>query len=204
MGVVIVNVNEQIIKEFNLKSDKGAFVTGVNLGSPADLGGLQPYDVVVEMNGQTVEDARDMTSKVADTKVGQTINLKVIREGKPQNLAIKILERNDEQLATVQQKQKVAPKGTQVPVLGIEISDLNGILNQQLRLPTGTKGVVIVSVKANGVADQAGLQPGDIILDVNKKPVKTVQDALSKFSKKSNSLRISRGGQTLLFFMDAE
>lgn len=205
MGVTIINLNEQMVKEFGLKSENGAFVTGVAQDSPADRGGVQPYDVIVAVNGQEVDGAREVTNKVTETKAGETINLKVLREGKVLNLQVKVTERNEEALAARGGQPQKAPKGTLAPFgLGIEMTDLNPVLNQQLGIPGNIKGIIITSIKPNSIGDQAGLQPGDVVLDVNRKPVKTVKDAMKLFKKDRNSLRISRGGEEMFFFMDGE
>ncbi|MBK9295104.1 MAG: Do family serine endopeptidase [Oligoflexia bacterium] len=203
LGVTINNINEKMVEEFGLKTDKGALVLGVAQGSPADKAGIEPYDVIVAINGREVEDAREITNKITETKSGETINLKIIREAKPIDVKVRVVERNDAALA--QSPQKIAPKGVAAPYgIGLEILDLNAVLNQQLGLPPQIKGVIITSIKPGSVADEAGLSAGDIILDVNKKPVRSAREALKLFKKSRNSLRISRSGMEMFFFMDSK
>src|SRR5205823_2175300 len=83
LGVGINNIDERMVKQFNLKSDRGAIVLSVSPGSPADVAGIRPYDVILKYNGKEIDGARGLTNLVADTPVGETGILSIIREGKP-------------------------------------------------------------------------------------------------------------------------
>jgi len=211
LGVVLQDVNERMAKQFKISADKGAFVVNVAPGSPAAKGGIEPYDVIVEFNGKEIESSKSLTNSVAETPIGSSVKIKVIREGKSKTLTIKIVERSDE----IAQKGKGAgPRddketpGTTAPSqFGFTFDDLTPDLAEQLQLESPAKGVVIVEVKPGSLADQAGIQVGDIILDINRIAVKNSKDA-EKLLKKSKggtvAFRILRGQITMLVFMEAD
>ncbi|MDZ4676382.1 MAG: Do family serine endopeptidase [Oligoflexia bacterium] len=205
-GVAISNIDERVMKQFNLKSDRGALIVNVSPGSPAERGGIEPYDIVTEFNGKEIENAKSLTNAVGETPVGQTAKVKVFRDGKTTNLTIKTTERPDEEsVAQESPRAPRLPKGMTAPYnLGMMLADLNPTIARQLQLQDAPKrGVVVTGTQDGGLADQAGLEIGDIILDVNKKRALSAREALKNIKPGVNSLRVLRGQVTLLIFMEA-
>jgi serine protease Do len=145
---------------------------------------------------------------VAEAKVGDSARVKLLREGKPVDLSVKVMERPGEVTAASPRRQRETPPGgVDTPFnLGLGVADLTPTIARELRLGPDApkKGVVVVSVRPGGLAEQAGMEIGDVILDINKKPVKSAREAASAIKQGPNSFRILRGGSTILVFMDAK
>jgi len=208
LGVGIANVDEKMIKQFRLQTDHGAIVLSVSPGSPADKAGIRNYDIITSINGKELDGARDLTNIVAEAAVGSMISINLIREGRAVTTKAKITERPDE-IAQAQgagdNSDRMAGPGINAPYnLGMTMADLSPQLARDLELQDApAHGAVITGVKQNSLSDQAGLQAGDIILDINKKPVRTAKEASKNLKKGANSLRILRGQTTLIVFMDS-
>ncbi len=212
LGVTIADVDEKTAKEFHIKGEKGAFVTGIAAGSPAEVAGIQPYDAIIIFNGKEVENARQLMNSVSDTKTGDVATAQVVRNGKIVKLTIKIAEKSEGGLIAASAKQRQRPKGYRVQNVGVEIMDMNPAIARELNLPPLIKrGVVIIDIEQGSLAEQAGLHPGDIILDINKTPVTSASDAIKVFQKDfkkgsggMRNLRVMRGANTMVVFMEID
>ena len=209
LGVGINTIDDRMVKEFKLKSDQGVIVLKIEPGSPAARAGLHEYDIITAVNGKEVNDARDLTNTVAETAVGNSLTLSVIRDGKSLTIKAKVAERPDEIAQGGpgdSDDDDRGPRGLNAPFnLGMSLADLTPQVARQLEMQDGpARGVVIVSVKQNGLADQAGLQVGDVILDVNRHPIRTAKEANKVLKHGTNSLRILRGTATLIVFMETK
>lgn len=160
-----------------LKDKKGALVNDVTPGGPAEKAGIKRYDVIVEVNGQKINDPNDLRFKVADIQPGTKVNIKVIRDGKEQNFTVTVeeLEQSDTQ---------VRPTGSDKD-LGFTVRELTPSLARRYGLKT-QRGLIISDVKDYSEAAKKGLTEGDIILEVNRQSVETTDD-LDRILKKVES-----------------
>jgi serine protease Do len=188
IGVSITPITEEDKDAFKLKDKKGALVNEVNPGGPADKAGVKQYDVIVEVNGEKVNDNNDLKLKVADIEPGKKINLKVIRDGKEQMLAVTV-----EELEPAEAKAKVQSSDKD---LGFSVRELNPNLARRLGIKT-QRGLIITDVKDHSEAARKGLAPDDIILEVNRQPVETVDD-FNRILKKTQS------GQAIILLVRQE
>ncbi len=169
LGVVIQDVTPQLAEIYGLEKPEGAVVTEVQDGSPADKGGLKEEDIIIEFNGQKIRNRFDLSSKVANTEPGTTVKIKVLRDGKEKTLKVKLGEYPEEEAVVAKaQEYKVD--------LGFKVKDLTPDIRNQLDIPDDVEGVVVTSVRRGSRAFLAGLRRGDVILKVNRKPVKDVDD----------------------------
>ncbi|MGD2245860.1 MAG: Do family serine endopeptidase [Candidatus Aminicenantes bacterium] len=161
------DLDDDLMKLLNLKSKNGALINSVEPGTPADKAGLKHYDVIVEINGQPVENKNDLLFKIADFAPGTKVDLKIIRDGKEQNISVKLAELKDEksQETDVQEQDDI----------GYTVEDLTSSLVRRYGYKT-QQGVVIMKVSKYSEAEEEGLQPGDIILELNRQPVSSVRD----------------------------
>lgn len=169
LGVNIQNVNPDIAKYYELKDEKGVFVMDVVPGDPADEGGIKPKDVIVEFNGEKIEDARDLTNTVADTEVGSKVNVKVRRNGRLKSLNVTIAQKGDGSEA-----ESLDNKDTDSEI-GIGLAELSEELVKRRNLRS-SEGVMVTSVAPDSKADKAGLKPGDIIEEINHRKITSKQD----------------------------
>ena len=168
LGVSIQAVTPELAKALRLPKQEGALVAQVLPDSPAVQAGLQAGDVIVSYNGQAIAKVGELTRLVAGTPIGQPASLQVLREGKPLTLTAQVAE-----MPGAQQLAATAHPARER--LGLAVQPLTPALAKQLGVPE-TRGLVVAGVKDGSPAAEAGIQPGDVIVKVNRKPVKTVAD----------------------------
>jgi serine protease Do len=191
LGVGIQKITPELAKSFGLKDEKGALVSQVAKGGPADKGGIETGDVIVEFDGKKVADMNDLPRVVASTPVGKTVPVKVLRGGNVVDREVKIAE--------MEQKEEVANVSTRKP-LGMTVQNITPEIARGLGLKTET-GVVVASVVPGSPAAKADIRSGDVIQQVNKKPVKDVEDFKQKIENAKDQetilLLIQRGESSL-------
>jgi len=167
LGVGILPVTDDIKKSLKLSSKRGALVASVEPGFPAEKAGLERYDVIIEVNGQPIEDENDLRFKVADIEPGTKVNVKVIRDGKEKSFAVKITEKEPEE-----EIEPAAPSGKDI---GISVTAMTPRLAQRYGYRT-QQGLLITQVRKYSEAERNGTRAGDIILEVNRKDIASIRD----------------------------
>jgi serine protease Do len=192
LGVGIQKITPELQKSFGLKDDKGALVSQVVKGGPADKAGIETGDVIVEFNGKKISEMNDLPRMVAETPVGKTVDVKVLRNGSMVDREVKIAQLEN-------QKEEAANVSTRKP-LGMTVQNITPEIAKALGLKNET-GVVVASVVPGSPAAKADIRSGDVIRQVNKKPVKDVEDFKSKIENSKGQetilLLIQRGENTL-------
>jgi serine protease Do len=202
LGVMIQDVTPALEKEFKLKDSAGAIVGDVTQKSPAQKAGLQSGDVIVEFNGKKVTDSRHLKLQVARVHPGETVPVKILRDGSSKTLQVTVKDiPGSENLAKNDSRKgnKADDNGT---LNGVTVTDIDQEARQQFGVPNNIHGVVVSDVDPDSAAAEAGLKPGDVIQEINRKPVKTAEEAVrltDKTEDKSTLLRIwSKGGSRWL------
>lgn len=178
LGVMIQPVTPQLAKEFRLPDHTGALVGDVPAHTPAAEAGLRAGDVVVEMNGRKVNDSRHLRLMVGQHSPGTKITLKVIRDGKDQVFEVKLGEAPLELVANSGNPRDLRSSTSGV-LGGIRVEDLDSRARRQFELPDHVRsGALIAEVKPGSPADEAGLKAGDVILEIDRQPVRNAGEAL--------------------------
>ncbi|PJA78381.1 MAG: hypothetical protein CO149_04335, partial [Nitrospirae bacterium CG_4_9_14_3_um_filter_51_5] len=197
LGVGIQEVTADLAQSFQLHQTKGALVTNVVPGSPADEAGIKRGDVIVEYQGKPVLDPRSLQHHVIRTTVGSEVSMVVMRDGHKQSLKTKIREQqNPTQVA------QAAPVGKEGPLAGVAVQNLDNGLAQQLGLEKDMNGVVVMEVTPGSVAARAGLVQGDVISEINRKPVRSEEDfvkVVSHLKEQSSALIFIHRGKGALY-----
>jgi serine protease Do len=176
LGVGIQPVTPDIAKSFNRTETNGALVSSVSEGSPAEKAGLKAGDIITEYDGRKVERVSDLPRAVAGTPVGRDVRLGVVRDGMPMTLTAKVA-------ALDAKEPREADRGERAkPTLGLAVQPLTPALAQQLGVKA-TQGLVVQNVQDGSPAADAGFERGDVIVEVNKKPVKSVADLRESVDK---------------------
>lgn len=206
MGVAIQEITPALAKSFKIPEDrKGVLISDVNENGPSFVAGIKRGDVVVAFNGKEVQSVSQLRNLVARTIVGRDAEIKILRDGKEQVLNVKVAERpSDEMLARREPAPPAAPEPAKLPdnvLAALRVQPLDAAMLNQFNLPAKTAGVLISSVESGTAAEAAGLQRGDVIQEVNREPIKTVEDygkASAKVKKDEPVvLLLSRQGNTL-------
>ena len=194
LGVSIQDVTPDLAKSFGLKEKKGALVAQVVSGGPAEKAGVEQGDVIVEFDGKEVADSKDLPRIVATTPVGKNVTVKLLRDGQVSDRQVKVGEMEEKGV-------KVSRAPASHKSLGITVQNLTPEIAKQLGLKKDT-GVVATGVEQGSPAEEAGIQTGDVIQQVNRKPVKNVEDFVQKIEKAKNQdniLLLLQRGQNNLF-----
>ena len=195
MGVGITDVTPENSKFFDLTKSSGAVVTQVEPDSPGSKAGLKIGDVITGVNGKSVSDAGQLQVEVGQTAPGTTIKLDVIRNGKSETVPVTLEAMNKRNETTASNGENGKPRW------GIGLADLTPDVRQELQAPSDVHGAVVENVVPGSPADNAGIQRGDIIVSVNRKPVRSasdVKEALTSLPKGQDALVLvwSQGGNT--------
>jgi serine protease Do len=180
IGVQVLPVPADALAEFGLKERRGALVAVVNPNGPADKAGLEPGDVVLEFNGKAVRNRDDLVSFVVTTRPGSTVPVKVLRDKAERTLNLTVEELNLEAETTRAERggsREEEPEEQASTGFGITMGPLTADVMRRLRIPNDTEGVLVTAVEQGSPAFRAGLQRGDVILQVNRRPVSTPSEA---------------------------
>jgi serine protease Do len=202
VGVQVSDLSLDLLQAFNLKpGTKGALVQSVVPRSPAEKAGLKAGDVVIQLNGAAVDSSGALTRGVALVPPGQTANLTVLRGGDQKQFSLKVAQRpEDENALSRGDAPEAEPEGkdTAASKLGLALTPMTPEVQSQLGLE-GDEGVVVTNVQPEGPADRAGLRRGDVILEMNRQPIRRLDEVKAILSKlKDNDLvllRVRRGDQ---------
>ncbi|MBL8674645.1 MAG: DegQ family serine endoprotease [Rhodospirillales bacterium] len=189
IGVQIQSISEDMAEALGLDKARGALVAGVTPTGPSDKAGLRQRDVILSFNGRDVLDSKKLPRIVADSKVGETVDMVVMRGGKRTTLKIKVGELDDGEKQTASAgpggsgkpapKPEAEPPGTVEP-FGVTVARITEQLREKHQLGDAQKGVVVIRVAPGSPAAEKGIKVGDLILEVAQSAVNTPSEVLAK------------------------
>jgi serine protease Do len=193
LGVKVQRITPDMASAMNLASSRGALVSDVDEGSPAAHAGLRQGDVITELNGKPVADSNQLRNAIASTQPGTTVALKVLRDGKTEDLNATLAELTNPKTPT----EKSSSDGSGSGKYGMSVQPLTPDIAEQIQVPRSTKGVVVAGIDPDGAAADSGLAEGDVIEKVNGQAVGAVdqlKSALDNNTGKPALLLINRKG----------
>lgn len=179
LGVGIQDITPELAKSFGLPTEKGALISNVFPGSPADKGGIKSGDVITAFNGKEINESHELPNLVAQEPVGKESSLKVLREGKTIDLKVTLgeMEKGERQVLEGDEGKLGSPE------LGLACRDLTPDEKAELGVARDGQGVLVVGVQSGSAAEQAGVQRGDLILSVNNNKISNVADLTTETKK---------------------
>ena len=189
----------ELAKQFNLPDMNGALVTTVDADSPAWKAGFKEGDFVTEFNGQKVKDMRQLRLMVSQTAPGKKVTLRILRDGKEKTISATLGEMSKEALAGSDQEQPGKRGQSKTDALdGVEVADLDAQARREADIPGNVRGALVTKVEQDSNAAEAGLRAGDVIIEIERKPVRSADEAVAASEKAKGDrilLRIWRGGE---------
>ena len=185
LGVMIQKITPELMEKLHLREEKGALVADVSEGGPADEAGIKRGDVIISFGKKEIKAMHDLPYAVASTPVGEKVKVELIRNGKKKIFKVKIGELDEQGEAVL--------TGQVNPELGMTVEEITPQLARNFRLSLAA-GVVIVQVEKNTPAAEAGLRPGDIILEIDQVQVRNLEEYYKK-------IQDFKGGGTILLLI---
>ena len=170
LGIAIQDVTDELASSFGVREREGVLVADVMKGGPGETAGLRPGDVIVDLGGTKIREVPDLQRRVANVAPGQTVAIGVVRDRVPQRLSVRVGEMPADDSTAADADVEVGPEG-----FGLQVEPLAPDTAERLGL-SFNQGLLVTDVASGGPADRAGLKRGDVILEVDRKPV---QDASS-------------------------
>ncbi|HXI86378.1 MAG TPA: Do family serine endopeptidase [Parvularculaceae bacterium] len=197
LGVSIQDLTPDLAAALGRKDTKGSLVSDVLDGTPAAKAGLKSEDLVLKINGKTIDDSRDLTRTVAALPPGAKANVIISRGGDEQTVIVTLGEREDQ--PTAKEPPPRAKEDSLAANVGLRVEPLTAALRNQFQVPDETTGVVVTGVRPGSSAEDAGLRPGVVILEADGQPalsaaaIKGALDAAKAAGKAAILLRVQFG-----------
>ncbi|WP_374377298.1 DegQ family serine endoprotease [Dongia sp.] len=197
LGVRIQTVSPELAEGLRLPEAKGALVSSVSTGGPADKAGIRQGDVILEFDGHEVADMKALPRLVADTQFGKSVPVSIWRKGAKTSVTVELGELDEKAEASLQSTQpeeetdQPADTGDKIAQLGIQVGKIDDAARGKFDLPEGAEGVVVLSVEEDGPAAEKDLRAGDVIAEVDQKAVSSPQDVHERVkSAQENGYRL--------------
>jgi len=201
LGVTVQPVTSEIAASLGLHDVRGVLVNSVRPDGAAKQAGMQEGDVILQLNGKDIVDSNELRNEIAAKAPGTQVTLTVWRNGSQRQVSVRLGE------LTAQALNESPATGESGDKLGVTVEPMTAALASQLGLSPKTQGLAIASVDPNGAAARAGLQEGDVIQQVNLRPVRSIadlHDALQQSANRPPLLLIDRGGQRVYLAVPLE
>ncbi|GAB5377734.1 MAG: DegQ family serine endoprotease [Acuticoccus sp.] len=188
LGVRIQEVSDDVADGLGLDEPKGAMIAGVTEEGPAEKGGIQSGDVVLKFDGRDVDTMRALPRIVAETEIGRTVDVVVLRSGEEVMLSVEVGElKEDEARALPEPDEDAGEEAVDdeigLNVLGMELKTLTDARRDTYKIGESIEGVVVTSVDSDGLAAEKRIVPGDVILEVGQRVVATPQDVEERIAR---------------------
>ena len=195
LGVVVQKVTPELAQSFGIPEGRGALVADVDKEGPSAKAGIISGDIIINYDGKDLKEMDELPILVAQTEIGRTVDVRVLRNGKEKTVAVKIAELKDSKSRELAQGQEPQQD------FGIAVREITPEMAQRYGL-SKKAGVVIAQVEPGSEAEEAGLRPGDIIEEINRNPVRNLSEynrILGKIKKGENILLLLRRGENAIW-----
>ncbi len=202
LGVMIQDVNEDMAASLNLPREQGAIIAQVTPDGPAAKAGLRQGDVILEVNGQAIDEMRQLPRVIAEIRPGSTAELTIWRQGRKQTVRAKIGEYPEQQQAARRDRGAAPERTSAQKALGLSIAPLGSETRRTFGIPDEVEnGVVVTEVENDSPAAEKGIRPGDVIVSIENEPASGPEDVVSRIERAQKEKRrailllVNRDGQ---------
>ncbi|MGB5424328.1 MAG: DegQ family serine endoprotease, partial [Desulfobacterales bacterium] len=178
MGVGIQDLTPELAEYYKVKGETGVLVTQIFEGDPADKAGIKTNDIITAVNGEPVTSSRELSRRIAALGVGQKAKITIMRDGREKSVTVETAKRQEEQ--TLASKESESDDK-----LGLSLQSLEPDIAARLGYDEAEKGVLVTGVESGSKADKAGVQQGDLVKEINRKPVAGMEE----FRKQLNQVK---------------
>ncbi len=200
LGVAIQDVTEELAKYYGINETRGVYVARVYEDNPADKAGIKVGDVITLINDRKIESSRDLTLTIAAASVGETVNVKLIRDGKEKMLKVKLGKRPDENPESIEANDGY-------DLFGFRLKQMDADMARKLNYPEDIKGLVVIETDSGSPADKTPVRQGDLLMEINRHKITSAQDyeeVLNKISKGKQVQLLFRRGNSHIFVVSFE
>jgi serine protease Do len=169
LGVGVQAVTPDIARSFGLAEPKGALISEVAKGGPAEVAGIRPGDIIVSFNGIRIKESHELPAVVARTRVGERAKVSAIRDAQERSFTITIGE-------LPSRPTRTQPRDQREDAWGMTVTNISPEIVRRFRFKQGQEGVVVIAVERDSSAARAGVQVGDVIEEVNRQPIRSLED----------------------------
>lgn len=200
MGVAIQNVTPELAEYYGIKDTGGVYVAKVYEDNPAHEAGIESGDVIVSVNGQKIETSRDLTITIANLKVDETVDVKIIRDGKEKTVKVKLGKRPDQDPETLASRDDFDG-------FGFKFKEMDPATARHLGYPAGIKGLVVTEINPDSAAQNSGVRTGDLLMELNRQRISSLKDyydLIDRIEKGRTAQLLFRRGNSHVFVVRFE
>jgi serine protease Do len=192
LAILLQDITPRLAKSLDLPDQNGALVSDIFPNTPAEKAGIKSGDVIVGFNGKDITDVHGFQLAVSECVPGSSATVKLLHNGRPETVTVTLTELPGEVAQSGNDQKKPASANPMIDALaGVRVTDLEPEVRRQLEMPTGARGALVEAVEQSSNSAEAGLQYGDVIMEINRQPVSNSDDAV-------NLGRQAKGDQILL------
>jgi len=195
LGVGIQDLTPELAEYYGIKEQEGVLVTQTYEGDPADKAGIKEGDVIVAVDDKRIASSRELSRTVAEAGVGNKMSLTVLRDGREKEVDVKLAKRPDTE-------PTMARGEARSDDLGLKVREIDPEIAERLGMDENTKGVVVTGVNPDSKAAEADIRQGDVVIEINRKPVTSLEDYKDQLRKIDTGdtvqMLLRRGGGGLL------
>ncbi|MGD1087708.1 MAG: DegQ family serine endoprotease [Verrucomicrobiota bacterium] len=193
LGLKLQDINADLAEQFGLPDQSGALVDDVLLNTPAEKGGIKSGDVITAFNGKPISDSESLMLAVSECAPGTAATVKLLRDGQPQTIKVTLGELPDDAMESQsEQNNSDSDNNLTADALdGVTVADLDQQIREELKIPANINGAIVTDEDQDSNSAEAGLQRGDVIVEINRQPVSDADDAVKLCTK-------AKGDQILL------
>ncbi|MCF8089526.1 MAG: DegQ family serine endoprotease [Desulfotignum sp.] len=200
MGVGIQDITPELAEYYDIDSTGGVYVAKVYEDNPAHEAGIKSGDVILEVNGQKIETSRDLSLTIANLKVEETVDVKIIREGKEKTVKVKLGKRPD-------QDPEMMASLNEFDSFGFKFKELDAPTAQRLGYPEEVKGLIVTELKPDSPSDSSGVRTGDLLMELNRQRITDLtsyHEVLSRIEKGRAAQLLFRRGNSHVYVVRFE